>query len=153
MNNKRFYFLLLIFSISFFSCTVYKQVKFEGLSNLEVVPYTFAKTKVNADLKVNNPNKYNIVVKELQSELFINNEKITDYNLYDTSIVIPALQDYIHQLKLDVSTLTLLNSALNLNNTDSINYSIRGKIKVSAKFVNKTLPIDYNGKISARDLR
>lgn len=153
MSTKRFFPFIIVFSISLYSCKVYQQVKFEGLSNLEVVPYTFAKTKVNADLKLNNPNKYNIIVKELQSELFINNEKITDYNLYDTSIIIPALQEYTHKLKLDVSTLTLLNSALNLSNSDSINYSIRGKIKVSAKFVNKTLPIDYNGKISARDLQ
>lgn len=153
MNIKRFFPFLIVFSLSIYSCKVYKQVKFEGLSNLEVVPYTFAKTKINADLKLKNPNNYNIIVKELQSELFINNEKITDYNLSDTSIIIPALQEFTHKLKLDVSTFTLLNSALNLSNSDSINYSIRGKIKVSAKFVNKTLPIDYNGKISARDLQ
>ncbi len=64
--------LVLITIVSLSSCFEYEDVDFKGIQDFSLADRTKENILIRLDLKVNNPNTYNITIKPTTLDVFIN---------------------------------------------------------------------------------
>ena len=69
--------LITLFSIVFLtSCFDYEDVEFKGVQNIGLEGRSGGNITVRIDMKVNNPNNYNIKIKKSSLDVFVNGSKV-----------------------------------------------------------------------------
>lgn len=146
----RYIFFLLIGVSLFTSCITVKPVEVTKVESVKLVDKTLSNAKVEVTLKINNPNKFKIKVKEYDLEGLINGKSIGKLNI-DKKLVIAkkSEKDYTITVGADLSKATGVLAGLMIAKAGVIN--LKGDLKVKVFIIKKKIPIDVKEKFSAKD--
>ena len=86
-------YILIAFVIVFASCASPKPFVFKGLNSIKIEKASLGKNIFNAQFEYENPNKFQLTLKQLDCDVFINDKLFTHYKL-DTNFIIPANQSF-----------------------------------------------------------
>lgn len=147
--------LITLFSIFFLtSCFDYEDVEFKGVKNFGVENRSDGNITVRIDLKVNNPNNYNIKIKKSSLDIFVNGAKIGKTKMKN-NIVLKKNQQDEYPLYLTLSEKELKGSALSTIGSflkGSMKVRIKGDIKAKVYGVGKKFPIDIEEPVNLRSI-
>jgi len=132
--------LLLLFTLN--SCIQFEQVKFLGISNVSSVKKDGKAIDLDLDLRVDNPNTYNIKVKPSQLDVYLNDSRMGIIHLNERVKLKKKAED-IYTAKLTVeldgfNVLALAKSAL----TGKVELNFKGKIKAGNGLITKSFDIN-----------
>jgi LEA14-like dessication related protein len=146
------YFLVIIVFISVTSCFNYKEVEIKEVQSVKVLSMNDSTADVEVALKIYNPNKWKITVKDYNLEAFINKKYVGKVDC-TKKLVLQKKSDntYTLLLKADMAQVKKLMPSLLFSNNALLN--IKGDLKVKAKGLSKTIKIDRDEKVSRKDLK
>jgi len=137
--------LITLFSIVFLtSCFDYEDVEFKGVQNIGLEGRSGGNITVRIDMKVKNPNNYNIKIKKSSLDVFVNGSKIGKTKIKN-NIVLKKNHQEVYPLFLTLSEKELKGSALSSIGSllrGSMKVRIKGNIKAKVYGFGKKFPID-----------
>lgn len=145
--------LLLVMMLSLQACFDYEEVHFRGVQDVSVLERTEDLIKLKVDVKVDNPNKFNIKVKKSTMSIYINDKYVGKTTLSDKIIIKKNTED-VYGVVLDASARDLLKAAMgSLGGLMKGDVKIRltGDVKGSVYGVTKKVPVDVEENINLKD--
>ena len=137
--------LITLFSIVFLtSCLDYEDVEFKGVQNIGLEDRSGGTITVRIDMKVNNPNSYNIKINKSSLDVFVNGSKVGKTKMNNNVVLKKNHQD-VYPLYLTLSEKELKRSALTSIGsllTGKMKVRIKGDIKAKVYGIGKKFPID-----------
>jgi len=137
--------IITLFSIVFLtSCFDYEDVDFRGVQNVGIEDRSGGNITVRIDMKVNNPNNYNIKIKKSALDVFVNGSKIGKTKM-KKSIVLKKNTEDVYPLYLTLNEKDLRGSAIASIGSilsGSMKIRIKGDIKAKVYGIGKKFPID-----------
>ena len=137
--------IITLFSIVFLtSCFDYEDVEFKGVQNIGLEGRSGGNITVRIDMKVNNPNNYNIKIKKSSLDVFVNGSKIGKTKIKN-NIVLKKNHQEVYPLFLTLSEKELKGSVLSSIGSllrGSMKVRIKGNIKAKVYGFGKKFPID-----------
>ena len=147
--------LITLFSIFFFtSCLDYEDVEFKGVQNFGIEDRSAGNITVRIELKVNNPNNYNIKIKKSSLDVFVNGAEVGKTKMKNNIVLKKNHQD-VYPLYLTLSEKELKGSALSSIGSflkGSMKVRIKGDIKAKVYGVGKKFPIDMEEQVNLRSI-
>ena len=147
--------LITLFSVIFLtSCFDYEDVTFKSVQNIGVEGRSRGNITVRIDMKVNNPNNYNIKIKKSSLDVFVNGSKAGKTKIKNDVVLKKNRQD-VYSLYLTLSEKDLKGSALaSIRSllTGSMKIRIKGDIKAKVYGIGKKFPIDVEEPVNLRSL-
>lgn len=147
--------LITLFSIFFLtSCFDYEDVEFKGVQNFGLENRSEGNITVRIDLKVNNPNNYNIKIKRSSLDIFVNGARVGKTKMKNNIVLKKNHQD-VYPLYLTLSEKELKGSALSSIGSflkGSMKLGLKGDIKAKVYGVGKKFPIDIEEPINLRSI-
>ncbi len=110
------------------------------VSNVTPLGGTLFEQRVQVDLRVRNPNDFDLDVTGLDFTLQLNNKKLAR-GLASQAVTIPRLGDAILTVETTTSTLDVLGQLLNLASGEALTYQIQGILHLQ----DIPLPFDNDG--------
>lgn len=145
MKKLSIFSLIAVF-FTFSSCIEYKDVKFEGIQDAKILKIEKGgKVSIAVDVKMNNPNNYNIKVRPSKFTLSLPDKEIGTVKLNKSvKLIKNSNQTYtaIVNGKLNLNLKNGLSSVLGWALRGKIELGISGKLKISAKGLMKNFPIE-----------
>jgi LEA14-like dessication related protein len=146
------YLLVFVVFISVTSCFSYKEVEIKQVESVRVLSMNDSTADVEVALKINNPNKMKIIVKDYNLEAFINKKYVGKVDCNKKLVLNKKSENtYTLLLKADMAQVKKLLPSLAFNNHALL--SIKGDLKVKAKGISKSFKIDRTEKIARKDLK
>ena len=147
--------LITLFSIFFLtSCFDYEDVEFKGVQNFGLENRSEGNITVRIDLKVNNPNNYNIKIKRSSLDIFVNGARVGKTKMKNNIVLKKNHQD-VYPLYLTLSEKELKGSALSSIGSflkGSMKLRLKGDIKTKVYGVGKKFRIDIEEPINLRSI-
>ena len=147
--------LITLFSVVFLtSCFDYEDVDFKGVQNIELEDRSGGIITLRMDMKVNNPNNYNIKIKKSSLDVFVNGSKVGKTKMKNNIVLKKNHQD-VYPLYLTLSEKELKSSALSSIGsllTGRMKVRIKGEIKAKVYGVGKKVPIDLEESVNLGSL-
>lgn len=138
--------------VSLTSCFSYKELQVKEVQSVKLLSVNTDNTAdVEVTLKIANPNRWKIIVRDYNLEAFINTKYVGKVN-FDKKILIPKKSEncYTLVLKADMAQVKKLMPSLIFSSKALL--SIKGDLKVKAKGFSKKINIDREETISRKDL-
>jgi len=110
------------------------------VSNVKPLGGTLFEQRVQVDLRVRNPNDFDLEVTGLDFTLQLNDKRLAR-GLASKDVTIPRLGEAILTVETTTSTLDVLNQLLNLASGKDVTYHIKGVLHLQ----DIPLPFDNNG--------
>ena len=139
-NTKRWLSLFLLFFMV--SCSSPKPFEFKGIQQLKVEKASLGKNTLNASFQYFNPNHFEVTLKKLDCEVFINDQPFTQYHL-DTLFQIPANNNFELPATLEIELSNLLKHSVDILFNKPMKISIKGQATLSKGMFTKQYPILY----------
>lgn len=127
------------------SCNTPQSFEYRELKNFVLTSRGLDQTNASMDLIFFNPNKYSINLKNVNCDIFLENNLIGKFTL-DTTMHIPAASLFTLPAKMKVDAKSLLKNNLNLLLNKEILIAAKGTTKVGKGGFYITLPFSYQGK-------
>ena len=147
--------LVILFSVFFLtSCFDYEDVEFKGVQNIGLDDRSGGTITVRIDMKVNNPNSYNIKINKSSLDVFVNGSKVGKTKMKN-NIVLKKNQQDVYPLYLTFSEKELKSSALaSIGSllTGRMKVRIKGDIKAKVYGIGKKFPIDVEEPVNLGSL-
>lgn len=134
-------------------CFDYEDVEFKGVENVTVVERTDEEIKLRVDVKVDNPNKFNIKVKSSTLDIYINDKYVGKTDLVE-KIVIKKKAEDVYGVVLKASTRDLMKAAMGSLGgllKGDVKIRLKGDVKGSVYGVSRKVPVDFEEKINLKD--
>ena len=154
MGFLRIGIITLISFVFLTSCFDYEDVEFKGVQNVALEGRSEGNITLRIDMKVNNPNNYNIKIKKSSLDIFVNGVKIGKTKMKN-NIVLKKNQQDEYPLYLTLSEKELKGSALSTIGSflkGSMKVRIKGDIKAKVYGVGKKFPIDIEEPVNLRSI-
>ncbi len=119
--------LVVITIITLSGCFEYEDVDFKGVQNFSLADRTKENVLIRLDLKVDNPNTYNITIKPTTLDVFINGKHAGKTKMKD-KIVLKKNTTGVYPLYLQAKTQEIMGAM-----TGSLGSLFSGKVKVGVK--------------------
>jgi LEA14-like dessication related protein len=133
---------LLIFHIS---CKKPQGFDYRDVRNIKIDKLGFDKTALTLDLVYFNPNNFGVTLKNVECEIFINNNYLGHYKL-DTIMKIEKKSEFVLPSKIQVDMKNIYKNTLNVILNKEIELNVKGSTRVSKFGVTINVPFDYKGK-------
>ena len=147
--------LVILFSVFFLtSCFDYEDVEFKGVQNIGLDDRSGGTITVRIDMKVNNPNSYNIKINKSSLDVFVNGSKVGKTKMKNNIVLKKNHQD-LYSLYLTLSEKELKRSALSSIGsllTGRMKVRIKGNIKAKVYGIGKKFPIDVEEPVNLSSL-
>lgn len=146
-------FIILFGLLLAFSSCRFNEVKYEGVSSISNVKKEGKRVSFDADLRIDNPNNYNIVVSPSELDVFLKGKKLG--TIYLTKRVkLKKKMEGVYTTSMEIqleggSLLTVASSAL----FGKIELTLNGKIRVGNGFIAKKFKVDESKDINLPDLK
>ena len=154
MGFLRIGIITLISFVFLTSCFDYEDVEFKGVQNVALEGRSEGNITLRIDMKVNNPNNYNLKIKKSSLDIFVNGVKIGKTKMKN-NIVLKKNQQDEYPLYLTLSEKELKGSALSTIGSflkGSMKVRIKGDIKAKVYGVGKKFPIDIEEPVNLRSI-
>lgn len=119
------------------------EVLVTNVTPLESTPF---EQRLKVDLRVRNPNDYDLQVTGLDFRLDLNGKRFVR-GLGNREFLVPRLGDVIVSLEASTSTLDVVRQVLGLRKTQELTYGLSGVLHLK----NAKLPFDHTGVLVGRD--
>lgn len=140
--------LLIIILLS--SCSMYKSIHIGDVNKVDFKGMLENKISLELKVPVINPNKYKIIVKNMDLDVTINGKYIGKMK-NAAPIIIPPKSDEIQDFPVDIHVRNVLASMsvlYKLRNASSVEMQIEGTIKVKALMRSKVIKVSEKQMIS-----
>ncbi len=142
--------LLLILSLTLFSCFKYEDVRILKISNVHLNHISIKKIEIGVDMQIVNPNNFKISIVDSDLELFIKGKKIGTAHIID-KIELPKESNQIHKIGIETDLKEMLGDAipviLGVLFDETIELQVKGEIKAQAKSLSKSFPVDFKERV------
>lgn len=145
--------LLALLMIGMNGCFDYYDVEFKGVQNVSVVERTENDLKLQVDVRINNPNTYNIKIKKSVFDIYINDRLVGKTNLAEKVILKKKTED-VYGIVLNANARDLLKAAMGSLGglmKGTVKIGIKGDVKGSVYGVTKKVPIDVEENINLKE--
>ena len=140
MNLNKYFILLFI--IVFTGCVSPKPFVFKGLNSIKIEKLSFGKNVFNAKFEYENPNKFELTLKQLDCDIFINDKLFTHYKL-DTNFIIPANKTFNLPARMEIELASLVHNSVDILFNKPMKIAVKGNATLSKGFITKNLPIEF----------
>ena len=134
--------LLFVLTVTLFACNEPKSFEFKGLKSIKVEKAGLGKNIFNAQFEYNNPNDFELRLKKIDCNIFINDQKLTHYAL-DTNLMIPANSPFIVPAKMEIELSTLLKHSVDIMFNKTLKISVVGNAVLSKGMFTKNVPVNF----------
>ena len=140
MRAISFIFLSIILILS--SCSDPKSFEIKSVKALKVEKLGLKENVFSAQLECYNPNNFGVVLKKIDCDIFVNDQKLTHYFL-ESNIEVPASANFILPAKMEVALSSILNHSVDIMFNKPFKIVVAGNATVSKGFFTKTIAINY----------
>lgn len=154
MGFLRIEIITLISFVFLTSCFDYEDVEFRGVQNVGLEGRSEGNITLRIDMKVNNPNNYNIKIKKSALDVYVNGSKVGRTKMKN-NITLKKNYQEVYPLYLSLSEKELKSSALSTIGSflkGSMKVRIKGDIKAKVYGVGKKFPIDIEEPVNFRSI-
>jgi len=142
--------ILLISFITLTSCFDYQDVDFKGVENFSLENKSTDNIVVRLDMRVKNPNNYNIKIKKSSLDIFVNGKKAGKTKMKN-DIVLKKNSEGVYPVYLNTNGKDLLSSSMGSLGSllgGSLKIRLKGDVKAKVYGVGKKFPIDVEEPVS-----
>jgi LEA14-like dessication related protein len=133
---------LVSFIVVLCSCATPKSFEIKGVKNVKVEKAGFKDNIFNAELDCYNPNKFGVVLKKIDCDVFVNDQKLTHYFL-DTQIEIPSQGNFTLPARLEIAFKSILGYGVDIMFNKPFKIAVVGKATVTKGIFTKNVAINY----------
>lgn len=130
--------------ILFSGCLEYEDVEFKGIQNFRLEEKTNENLVLRLDLKVDNPNKYNITIAPSDLDIYVNGKLAGKTRMRD-KVILKKETEGVYPLYMKAKTKDIMNALpMNLGAllSGKVKLGIKGKVKAKVYGVGKKFAID-----------
>lgn len=152
MFRKTLYISILALFIT--SCSV-QDVEMVNVNSYKVAQSSDDKIKLILNIRIDNPNTFNIKVKKTDLNLFVNGTDAGKINLEDKLIILKKTEtDYDFVLTADQKQVSraVVQAGIGIALTGKVNINVKGWIKGKVFGIGKKIDIDEKQSLSVKDL-
>jgi LEA14-like dessication related protein len=152
MKKSINYLLIILVLISASSCFSYKEVEIKEVQSVRILCMDENTADVEVALKIINPNKMKITIKDLQLDASINKKYVGKVK-FDKKIVLPKKSEktYLLVVKTELDQVKKLIPSLVFSNQALVNF--KGNLRVKARGISKRVNLDHDERISKNQLK
>ncbi|RYZ30462.1 MAG: hypothetical protein EOO10_02750 [Chitinophagaceae bacterium] len=143
--------LVLLYTLS--SCSKPKPPEYAGFENFRIEKASINNSILATDVKLYNPNGYNLQLKSANLEVYMN-DKYLGRSTLDSLIILPSKDTAIFPLRMQASAKDILSNGAKLLMNPDVKIRITGNAKAGRGGVFINIPINYEGvqRINFQDL-
>lgn len=144
----KFKILIILISISFFSCRDFKEIMVTDVDSFYLNKITTENIEAEIKLKINNPNSMRFSIYRSEFDVVFSGMPLGKAKL-NKRVRLDAKSEKIYTFKLNskISDLNPLD-ALRLLNVDKLgNIEVKGNLKIGKFYLKKKLPVNYTDKV------
>lgn len=136
--------IVILSSVLFTSCFDYEDVDFKGVENFGLEEKSADNIVIRLDLRVKNPNNYNIKIKKSTLDIFVNGKKAGKTKMKN-DIVLKKNEEGVYPIYLVTNGKELMSSTMGSLGSllsGSMKVRIKGNVKAKVYGIGKKFPID-----------
>jgi LEA14-like dessication related protein len=136
------------------ACSSFKEVEFKGVENVSFGKQEDSQIPLIFDVRINNPNQFNILLKKGVVDVFLNNQFLGKSTL-SNKITIEKNKETVYPIVINTSFSNLSKAALSSLGAllgKKLILKIDGKIIVKALIIRKKIDINFTEEISPSTL-
>ncbi len=118
-----------------------------SLGNVTVENVTLLRQDLSVDLRIGNPNNFDIPLEGMTVTLDVNGERLAE-GFSNARLTVPRLAEASVPVRASTDTLTLLHQLLSLGDRQSIHYRISGFAYVAAPLGSRRVPYERRGTLN-----
>ena len=147
MKTKHYLLFILILVTS--ACRQPKELVYQNIQNFKLKQTGLQQTELSLDLRLYNPNKYGMLLKDADVDVFINGNKLGKMLVTD-HFAVPGLDTFSMPVMLNVDLKNVIPNALQLLMNSEVDIKLAGTVKAGRHGVFLTVPVNYEGKQDIR---
>ncbi len=124
------------------ACQKPKGFDYRGVRNLNIENAGSDKSTLSLELDYFNPNNFEVTLKKVDCDIFINNSYLGKFKL-DTLLHIPKRSEFSIPSKMDVDLKDILKNAFAVVLNKEVLISVKGSTRVGKSGIFITIPFDY----------
>jgi LEA14-like dessication related protein len=155
MLNTNLVFFLLLITFLASGCITYNEVEMHQINSVRVNEFGKGNMVFVFNVKLENPNKYNIKVKSADLKLYIGSADAGNALLMDKLVLRKkSLNDYDLRIETNTKQITkaLAGSALNILINKNVPVKVKGYIKAKVFIFGKKFPVEFKENVDIKDL-
>ena len=143
--------LILVYTLS--SCSKPKPPQYAGFENFRIEKASVSNSILATDVKLYNPNSYNLQLKSANLEVYMN-DKYLGRSTLDSLIILPSMDTTTFPLRMQASAKDILSGGAKLLLNPDVKIRVTGNAKAGRGGVFINVPINYEGmqRINLQDL-
>lgn len=145
-------FLALMICFISISCKSPKAFIYRDIRNFKLNNLGFTKSKVSMDLLFFNPNSFNVKLKKVDCDVYLDSNYVGKVVL-DTLMLIPKSSEFSLPASFDIDMKNLFKNSMNLLFNKEVLIGARGTSRVGKGIFFVTIPFNYEGKQKLNLLR
>ncbi len=142
--KKLFLFFVLATLIIATACNKPQGFDYRDVRNIKIEKLGFDKTSLYMELVYFNPNNFGVTLKNVDCDIFINNNFLGHYAL-DTSFKIEKRSEFVLPSRIAIDMKNIYKNALSVIFNKEVDVNVKGTARIQ-KVINLTIPFDYKGK-------
>ena len=148
------YPLIIVIFLLLNACSSFKEVEFKGVENVSFGQQEDSQIPLIFDVRINNPNQFNILLKKGVVDVFFNNQFLGKSTL-SNKITIEKNKETVYPIVINTSFSNLSKAALSSLGAllgKKLILKIDGKIIVKALIIRKKIDVNFTEEISPSTL-
>lgn len=141
---KKIVGLALVLIVIFVGCKQPQSFDYRDVRNIRIEKLGFDQTSLYMELVYFNPNGFGVTLKNVNCDIFINNNFLGHYSL-DTSFKIEKRSEFILPSRVAVDMKNIYKNALSMVLNKDVEVNVKGTARIQ-KVINLTIPFDYKGR-------
>ena len=155
MKHYRYklYIIFIGLCVLFSSCIVYQEVEYKGIENISFGKIKDSQIPIYLDVKVFNPNKYNIKIKKTVFDFYLNGKHLGESSSSKDIVILKNKED-IYSILIEIKSYEVsksIFSSLGFIFGKPVSFEIKGAIVAIALGIKKRFNINEKQQISASD--
>ena len=153
LSNRFWVFLAFMPLLFLQGCFDYEEVEFKGVKGVSLLDRTEDKLRIQVDVLVNNPNKFNIKVKKSILDIYLNGKYVGKTTL-DNKVVVKKNSEGVYPVILKANTKEVMKAAMGSIGgllKGKVTIGLKGKMKGSVYGISKSVEIDIEEQINIKD--
>lgn len=153
MNRLLRFSWVILIALLFQSCFEYEDVDFKGMESYKVEEQNGDHVVVRLDLRVHNPNKYNITIKKTKLDVSINGKKIGQTEMKE-DIKLKKKTEAVYPVRLKMNKGDIMRGAMSSLGGlfgGSVKVGVKGNVKAKAYGVGKKFPLEFEEPVNLKD--
>ena len=139
------YLLLIPMLIWMSACHAPRQLVYQNIEHFSLKNVGLSKSTLTMDIRLYNPNKYGICIKDADVDVFMNGKNLGKLDVNKQCYL--GRKDTVSlPVKLDVDMKNVLSDVMQLFLNTEVNIKVVGKIKAGRHGLFVNIPVSYEGK-------